>query len=75
MTKFNKGTFSAKEWANQVSEMKFDDVVSLCEHISRRYGKELTLEQAKKVFDLLNRDSEYDIARASRRDEFRKGTI
>lgn len=36
----------------RVSELRhhFDDVITLCEYVSRKYGIEMTLEQGREVY-------------------------
>ncbi len=40
-----------KFYAKELKGQRFDDVVSLCDHVSREYGEELTLAQGRTVFN------------------------
>jgi hypothetical protein len=43
----------AQKYANKLQGQRFDDAISICEHVSREYGEELTVNDGRAVYNAI----------------------
>jgi hypothetical protein len=43
----------AQKYANKLSGQRFDDAISICDHVSRVYGEELTVNEGRTVYNAI----------------------